>query len=51
MVEIKMKVKLQRKSRAHRILFDSDLPFKPKREQPKNQFRRKPKHFKDLTNE
>ena len=32
------------KNRAHRVLFDRDLPFKPKREQVKTQYRRQPKH-------
>ena len=33
------------KHRAHRMLFDEDLPFKPKVEKPKKgQYQRRPKH-------
>lgn len=37
------------KTRAHRVLFDDELPFKPKIYQnKKNQYQRKVKHKKDL---
>lgn len=32
------------KFRAHKALFDTSLPFQPKKQQLKNQYRRKPKH-------
>ncbi len=32
------------KHRAHRMLFDDSLPFKPKREPRKDIYKRKPKH-------
>ena len=32
------------KPRRHRALFDEDLPFRPRVEQPKTQYRRRPKH-------
>jgi hypothetical protein len=32
------------KQRRHRALFDSDLPFRGRVEQLKNQYRRRPKH-------
>lgn len=32
------------KARAHRALFDTDLPFRGRVEQSKKQFRRVPKH-------
>jgi nitrogen fixation-related uncharacterized protein len=34
----------QYKTRAHRILFDRDLPFKPKRVEMKTLYKRRPKH-------
>lgn len=34
------------KSRKHRVLYDRDLPFRGRREEPKTVFRRKPKHPK-----
>lgn len=38
----------QPKHRAHKALFDADLPFKPKVEkQKKGQYNRRPKHRKD----
>lgn len=40
-----MSTKKLPKHRAHRILFDADLPFRSRRIKPKNQFRRKPKHM------
>lgn len=30
--------------RRHRALFDEDLPFRPRVERPKTDYRRKPKH-------
>jgi hypothetical protein len=37
--------KIQRpKTRAHKPLFDRDLPFQPKVVNPKNQYKRRPKH-------
>ena len=33
-------------SRKHRVLYDRDLPFRGRREEPKTVFRRKPKHPK-----
>lgn len=33
-----------RKTRAHRVLFDSNTPFKPKRVERKDLYKRKPKH-------
>lgn len=30
--------------RRHRALFDQDLPFRHRREQPKTQYQRQPKH-------
>ena len=32
------------RQRRHRALFDQELPFRGRVEQPKNQYRRKPKH-------
>jgi len=32
------------KQRAHRALFDQDLPFRGRVERPKTDYRRKPKH-------
>lgn len=32
------------KERRHRALFDEDLPFRPRVERPKTDYRRKPKH-------
>ena len=32
------------KPRRHRALFDQELPFRPRAEQPKNQYQRRPKH-------
>lgn len=40
---MRYQVELQR-SRAHKILFDRDLPFKPRKVESKVQFRRKIKH-------
>jgi hypothetical protein len=34
------------KSRNHRVLFDRDLPFRGRKEDPKTIYRRKPKHSK-----
>lgn len=39
-----MKTKKLPKHRAHRILFDNDLPFQPKRQITKNVYRRRGKH-------
>lgn len=36
----------QPKHRAHRVLFDEDSPFKPKRVERKDGYRRKDKHPK-----
>jgi len=42
----------QPKHRAHRMLFDEDLPFKHRVENPKKgQYKRKPKHKKEMYNE
>ncbi len=43
---MKFKIEPQRKTRAHKVLWDRDLPFKPKREESKISYRRKPKHPK-----
>ena len=32
------------KQRRHRALFDQDLPFRSRREAPKTDYQRKPKH-------
>lgn len=40
---MRMQVERQR-SRAHKILFDRDLPFKPRRVESKVTFKRKTKH-------
>ncbi len=32
------------KTRRHRALYDEDLPFRPRREDPKTVYRRRPKH-------
>lgn len=32
------------KERRHRALFNEDLPFRPRVERPKTDYRRKPKH-------
>lgn len=34
----------QQKHRAHKALFDNDLPFGQKIVNPKNQYKRRPKH-------
>ena len=34
------------RTRAHKVLFENDTPFKCKRVEPKNNYRRKPKHGK-----
>ena len=34
------------KERRHRALFDEDLPFRPRVERPKTEYRRKHKHKK-----
>lgn len=40
------------KTRAHRVLFDDDLPFKHKVEKSKkNQYQRRPKHRNQLGEE
>lgn len=40
-----MRIQVERqRSRAHRILFDRDLPFKPRRVENKTNYRRKLKH-------
>lgn len=37
--------KLERpKTRVHKILFEQDTPFKPKKVAVKNQYQRRPKH-------
>jgi hypothetical protein len=41
---MKLQVKIPQKTRAHRVLWDRDLPFRPKTEQSKTQYRRKAKH-------
>jgi hypothetical protein len=33
------------KTRKHRVLFDNELPFKPKSEKSKMAYQRKPKHL------
>lgn len=33
------------KSRDHKVLFDRDLPFKPKSEKSKMAYQRRPKHL------
>ena len=40
---MKIKQKL-RKTRAHKVLFCSNTPFKPKRVEPKTRYQRQPKH-------
>jgi hypothetical protein len=34
------------RQRRHQALFDQDLPFRHRREQPKTQYQRRPKHVK-----
>lgn len=41
----KLKVPTQ-KTRAHRVLFFNDTPFKPKRVELKTRYQRQPKHRK-----
>lgn len=43
---MKLKLQVPQKTRAHRVLWDRDLPFKPKREDSKVSYRRKAKHPK-----
>jgi hypothetical protein len=40
----KIVVKIPQKTRAHRMLFLSDTPFKPKRVERKDLYKRKSKH-------
>jgi hypothetical protein len=40
----KIVVKIPQKTRAHRVLFLSDTPFKPKRVERKDVYKRKSKH-------
>jgi hypothetical protein len=40
----KIVVKIPQKTRAHRVLFLSHTPFKPKRVERKDLYQRKPKH-------
>jgi len=40
----KIVVKIPQKTRAHRVLFLSDTPFKPKRVERKDLYKRKSKH-------
>lgn len=45
-------VKIPRqKTRAHKVLFDKELPFAPKREQPKTAYSRKQKHRNNRNDE
>lgn len=41
-----MKKVKEKKYRAHKALFDDELPFRARVERPKNQYSRKPKHKK-----
>ena len=41
---MKIVVKVPHKTRAHLVLFCKDTPFKQKRVECKNTYRRKPKH-------
>ena len=34
----------QLRTRAHRVLFDKELPFRPRREQSRKQYQRHPKN-------
>lgn len=34
----------QLRTRAHRVLFDKELPFQPRREQSRKQYQRRPKN-------
>jgi hypothetical protein len=43
---MKLKIQTPRKTRAHKVLWDRDLPFRPKREENKLAYRRKAKHSK-----
>jgi hypothetical protein len=38
----------QPRRRAHRALFDRELPFRARREQPKNQYQRRVKNRRQL---
>ena len=45
-MKIKITIKVPNKKRAHKALFASDLPFKPKVEKDKKAFKRHKKHKK-----
>ncbi len=43
--KMKIIVKIpQLRTRAHRVLFDKELPFHPRREQSRKQYQRRPKN-------
>ena len=45
----KVIVEFRQRTRAHRVLFDRDLPFKPKVEPSKLAYKRRDKHQKPYT--
>ena len=45
----KVTVEFKVRTRAHRVLFDRDLPFKPKVVENKLRYRRREKHQKPYT--
>lgn len=47
-MKIKITIKVPKKKRAHKALFDADLPFKPKVEKNKKAFKRHKKHKKHV---
>jgi hypothetical protein len=40
----KMQLVIPRRTRAHKVLFDNDSPFRSRTVEYKNQYKRKPKH-------
>lgn len=49
--KLRIKVKQNPNPRVHKILFDPEANFKPKRVKLKNTYNRKPKHKKDIEHE
>jgi len=45
---IKLKIEQNPNPRAHKVLFDDEYNFKPKRVKLKNTYTRKPKHSKGI---
>jgi hypothetical protein len=49
MKQQKVRAEFQHRTRAHRVLFDRDLPFRPQVVDSKIRYRRRPKHQKPCT--